>query len=108
MKLILITNLNFTSLFLATKDTPCNFKKNNIPCDGGPYVGKITNYQTNIVSYFIGCNKYKQGDKWHRYIKIKQDEIDIFLLQSLFMGSASVSIIYFSLLFFCQIGDCRY
>ncbi|POG69781.1 hypothetical protein GLOIN_2v1776615 [Rhizophagus irregularis DAOM 181602=DAOM 197198] len=88
------------TLFLAAKDTPCNFKKDNIPCNGGPHIGRITNYQTNIVSYFIGCNKYKQGDKWHRYIKIKQDEVDISLLQSLFTGSASVSIIYFSLLFF--------
>jgi len=85
---------------LAAKETPCNFKKDNIPCNGGPHIGRITNYQTNIVSYFIGCNKYKQGDKWHRYIKIKQDEVDISLLQSLFTGSASVSIIYFSLLFF--------
>jgi hypothetical protein len=79
---------------LATKDTPCNFKKNNIPCDGRPRMGKVTNYQTNIVSYFISCNKYKQGDKWHRYIKIKQDEVDISLLQSLFTGTASVSIVY--------------
>ncbi|GBC53407.2 hypothetical protein GLOIN_2v1545568 [Rhizophagus irregularis DAOM 181602=DAOM 197198] len=78
------------TLFLAAKDTPCNFKKDNIPCNGGPHIGRITNYQTNIVSYFIGCNKYKQGDKWHRYIKIKQDEVDISLLQSLFTGSASV------------------
>ncbi|RGB33580.1 hypothetical protein C1646_761569 [Rhizophagus diaphanus] len=77
-------------LFLAAKDTPCNFKKDNIPCNGGHHIGRITNYQTNIVSYFIGCNKYKQGDKWHRYIKIKQDKVDISLLQSLFTGSASV------------------
>jgi len=76
---------------LAAKDTPCNFKKNNISCDGGPRIGRITDYQTNIVSYFIGCNKYKQGDKWHRFIKIKQDEVDISLLQNLFSGSASVS-----------------
>ncbi|UZO14123.1 uncharacterized protein OCT59_005591 [Rhizophagus irregularis] len=81
------------TLFLAAKDTPCNFKKDNIPCNGGPHIGRITNYQTNIVSYFIGCNKYKQGDKWHRYIKIKQDEVDISLLQSLFTGSASCSMI---------------
>ncbi|PKK73608.1 hypothetical protein RhiirC2_823058 [Rhizophagus irregularis] len=78
------------TLFLAAKDTPCNFKKDNIPCNGGPHIGRITNYQMNIVLYFIGCNKYKQGDKWHRYIKIKQDEVDISLLQSLFTGSASV------------------
>ncbi|PKB95238.1 hypothetical protein RhiirA5_404684 [Rhizophagus irregularis] len=75
------------TLFLAAKDTPCNFKKDNISCDGKPRLGRVTNYQTNIVSYFIGCNKYKQGDKWHRYIKIKQDEIDVSLLQSLFTGT---------------------
>jgi len=85
---------------LAAKDTPCNFKKDNIHCDGEPHIGRVTNFQTNIVSYFIGCNKYKHGDKWHRYIKIKQDEVDISLLQSLFTGSASVSIVYFTLLFF--------
>jgi len=76
---------------LAAKNTPCNFKKNNISCDGRPRIGKITDYQTNIVSYFIGCNKYKQGEKWHRFIKIKQDEVNISLLQNLFTGSASVS-----------------
>ncbi|CAG8707773.1 22846_t:CDS:2, partial [Rhizophagus irregularis] len=74
---------------MVTKDTPCNFKKDNISCDGKPRLKRVTNYQTNIVSYFIGCNKYKQGDKWHRYIKIKQDEIDVSLLQSLFTGTAS-------------------
>lgn len=85
---------------MAAKDIPCNFKKDNVLCDGEPHIGRVTNYQTNIVSYFIGCKKYKYGDKWHRYIKIKQDEVDISLLQSLFTGSASVSIVYFTLLFF--------
>ncbi|CAB4381821.1 unnamed protein product [Rhizophagus irregularis] len=46
------------TLFLAAKDTPCNLKKDNISCDGKPHLGRVTNYQTNIVSYFIGCNKY--------------------------------------------------
>jgi hypothetical protein len=63
----------------------------------------MTNYQTDFVSYFIGCKQYKPGDKWHRFIKIKQDEVDVSLLQSLFMGSASVSIIYFSLLLFVKL-----
>jgi len=52
------------------------------------------------VTYFIGCNKYKQGDKWHRFIKIKQDDVDVSLLQSLFTGSAAVSIVYFLLYYF--------
>ncbi|CAB4436081.1 unnamed protein product [Rhizophagus irregularis] len=48
----------------------------------------MTNYQTQIVTYFIGCDKFKQGDQWHRFIKIKPEEIDISLLQNLFSGTA--------------------
>ena len=90
--------INFISLFLAAKNTSYNFKKDNIPCNGKPHVGKITNYQTNIVSYFISCNKYRQGDRWHRYTKIKQDEVDIQLLQNLFTGSISVNIVSYYLI----------
>jgi hypothetical protein len=53
----------------------------------------MTNHQTQIVTYFIGCNKFKQNEKWHRFIKVNSDEIDIPLLQNLFAGTAtSVSI----------------
>ncbi|POG77570.1 hypothetical protein GLOIN_2v1545568 [Rhizophagus irregularis DAOM 181602=DAOM 197198] len=50
-----------------SKNTPCNFKKNNILCNGRPHIGRITNYQTNTV-----------------------DSVDISLLQSLFTGFASI------------------
>ena len=90
----------FISLYLAAKNTPCSFKKDNISCNGSSRIGRTTNYQTNIVTYFIGCNKYKQGNKWHRFIKIKQDKIDVSLLQSLFTGFAAISIIYFLLYYF--------
>jgi len=78
-------------LFLAVKKSSCPFKKENVPCDGGARIGKITNYQTQIVTYFIGCDKFKQNEKWHRFIKIKPEEIDISLLQNLFSGTVSVS-----------------
>ena len=32
-------------------------------CDGGPRIGKITDYQTNVTLYFIGCNKYQRNEK---------------------------------------------
>jgi hypothetical protein len=89
----------FISFFLATKETSCPFKRNNIPCDGGPQIGKITDYQTNVISYFIGCNKYQKNERWHRFIKVKPDEVDISLLQNLFAGSIPVSICNYFLLF---------
>jgi hypothetical protein len=77
---------------LAVKESSCPFKKENIPCDGRARIGRMTNYQTQLVTYFIGYDKFKQGDQWHRFIKIKPEEIDISLLQNLFSGTASVSI----------------
>ncbi|CAB5384542.1 unnamed protein product [Rhizophagus irregularis] len=59
---------------------------NNIHCDGGPRIGRITDYQTNVISYFIGCNKYQKNERWHQFIRVKPDEIDISLLQNLFAG----------------------
>jgi len=79
---------------LAVKETSCPFKKDNISCNGGARIGKITNYQTQIVTYFIGCDKFKQNEKWHRFIKIKPEEIDISLLQNLIAGTAPVSITF--------------
>ena len=77
---------------MAVKKSSCPFKKENIPCDGRAHIGKITNYQTQIVTYFIGCNKFKQNEKWHRFININSEEINLSLLQQLFSGTAPVSI----------------
>ncbi|CAJ0919455.1 20677_t:CDS:10 [Entrophospora sp. SA101] len=62
----------------------------NITCDGSPYLRKITDYQTQIVRYFIGCDKYHQNEKWHCYAKLKQEELDVPLLKDLFEASAPV------------------
>ncbi|PKY57455.1 hypothetical protein RhiirA4_478531 [Rhizophagus irregularis] len=72
-----------------TKKTSCPFKRNNISCDGGSQIGRITNYQTNVISYFIGCNKYQKNERWYRFIKVKPDEINISLLQNIFAGFIS-------------------
>lgn len=80
---------------MAVKESSCPFKKDNIPCNGGALIGKTTNFQTHIVTYFIGCDKFKQNEKWHRFIKIKPEEIDLLLLHNLFAGTVSVSIIFF-------------
>jgi hypothetical protein len=82
-------------LYLAVKESGCTFKKDNIPCDGGSHIGKITDYQTSIASYFIGCNKYQKNEKWHRFIKIKPEEIDVSLLQNLFMGNKCMYLFHF-------------
>ena len=37
------------------------------------------------VEYFIGCNKWIKGEKWHRFIKVPED-IDLELLRDLFQG----------------------
>ncbi|PKC54668.1 hypothetical protein RhiirA1_447023 [Rhizophagus irregularis] len=80
------------SLFLAAKESSCPFKKdNNVSCDGKARLGKIANYQqTETTKYFIGCDKYKQNEKWHRFINIKPEETNISLLQQLFSGTASI------------------
>ena len=85
---------------MAAKESFCPFKRNNISCDRGSRIGKIIDYQTNVTLYFIGCNQYQKNEKWHRFIKVKSDEIDISLLQNLFSGSIPVSIYNFFLLIF--------
>ncbi|GES85594.1 hypothetical protein GLOIN_2v1773466 [Rhizophagus clarus] len=41
-------------LYLAVKESVCTFKRDNVSCEGGLRIGKITDYQTSITSYFIG------------------------------------------------------
>ena len=78
---------------MAAKQSSCSFKKDiNVFCDRKPCLGKIVNYQTETSKYFIGCDKYKQNEKWHRFIKINSEEINLSLLQQLFSGTAPVSI----------------
>uniref|UniRef100_U9TK34 Uncharacterized protein n=1 Tax=Rhizophagus irregularis (strain DAOM 181602 / DAOM 197198 / MUCL 43194) TaxID=747089 RepID=U9TK34_RHIID len=88
-----LRNYKFERLFLAAKESSCPFKKdNNVSCDGKARLGKIANYQqTETTKYFIGCDKYKQNEKWHRFINIKPEETNISLLQQLFSGTASVT-----------------
>ncbi|GBC07795.1 hypothetical protein RclHR1_00770008 [Rhizophagus clarus] len=50
-------------LYLAVKESVCTFKRDNVSCEGGLRIGKITDYQTSITSYFIGCNKYQKKMK---------------------------------------------
>ncbi|CAG8809957.1 5231_t:CDS:2, partial [Gigaspora rosea] len=67
-------------------ESQCKFQCNGILCSGFAKLGKIVNYLTNTSSYFIGCTKYRQNDKWHRFIKININEIDLSLLKKLFAG----------------------
>ncbi|CAG8832225.1 14935_t:CDS:2, partial [Gigaspora margarita] len=57
-----------------------------ILCSGFAKLEKIVNYLTNTSSYFIEYTKYKQNDKWHHFIKININEIDLSLLKKLFAG----------------------
>ncbi|CAG8786920.1 876_t:CDS:1, partial [Dentiscutata erythropus] len=49
-------------------------------------LGKIVDYLINTTSYFIGYTKYKPKDKWHHFVKINTNEVDLALLKKLFMG----------------------
>ncbi|CAG8801567.1 709_t:CDS:1, partial [Dentiscutata erythropus] len=66
-------------------ESKCKFQQNGVSCSGSAKLGKIVNYSANITSYFIGCTKYQKNEKWHRFIKVNLDEIDLPLLKKLFM-----------------------
>lgn len=40
----------------------------------------------NVYQWFIGCSMYRIGVKWHCYIKIDAEKVDIILLRDLFLG----------------------
>ena len=79
------------SFYLATQESVCKFKTNNVQCTGKAALKKIKCNGSSVVTYIIGCEKYTSGDKWHRYIKIP-DDVDLTLLTSLFNGTHVVSI----------------
>ncbi|CAJ0765086.1 2102_t:CDS:2 [Entrophospora sp. SA101] len=79
----------------------------NITCDGSPYLRKITDYQTQIVRYFIGCDKYHQNEKWHCYAKLKQEELDVPLLKDLFEASAPVKEISHCNMIIPKVSKCK-
>lgn len=83
-------NFNYFSFYLGSLESKCNFKQNGKLCAGKPKLVIVKNYQTSISSYIIGCDKYKQNDKYHWYIKIDPSIINIALLRDLFNGSARV------------------
>uniref|UniRef100_U9T6F6 Uncharacterized protein n=1 Tax=Rhizophagus irregularis (strain DAOM 181602 / DAOM 197198 / MUCL 43194) TaxID=747089 RepID=U9T6F6_RHIID len=47
----------------------------------------------NVTGWKNHMDAFSDGDQWHRFIKIKPEEIDISLLQNLFSGTASAIII---------------
>ncbi|CAB5369409.1 unnamed protein product [Rhizophagus irregularis] len=54
-----------------------------------PYFGVSAKLRRIIINggeeFFIGCDKWIRGEKWHQYIKV-QEEIDLELLRDLFQG----------------------
>lgn len=46
----------------------------------------VKNANGRSEEYFIGCDKWIRGQKWHRYIKVNPEEIDLELLHNLFQG----------------------
>ncbi|PKB94907.1 hypothetical protein RhiirA5_386365 [Rhizophagus irregularis] len=69
--------------YLAAKSTTCKYKVNNQFCNDQAKLRKII--INGGEEFFIGCDKWIRGEKWHRYIKV-QEEIDLELLRDLFQG----------------------
>ena len=72
-----------TRLFLASQSSSCKYKSNNQLCNGKAKLRRTV--KNTGDEYFIGCDKWVKGEKWHRYIKVSE-EIDLELLRDLFQG----------------------
>ncbi|RIA94552.1 hypothetical protein C1645_817815 [Glomus cerebriforme] len=60
--------------FLAVQSTACKYNSSNAPCNGRAKLRKLVKNAGQVEEYFIGCDKWVKGQKWHCYIKI-DDEI---------------------------------
>lgn len=84
---ILLTIFNNIRFFLAAQSSICKYNPNNKHCDGKAKLRKmVKNADGRSEEYFIGCDKWIRGQKWHRYIKVNPEEIDLELLRNLFQG----------------------
>ncbi|CAB4446291.1 unnamed protein product [Rhizophagus irregularis] len=80
---------NYTYItFLAAQDSQCKFKQNGITCSGQPKLIRLLEKESYKYRWIIGCTNYKPQEKWHRYIEIDTQKIDIDLLRKLFNGEA--------------------
>ncbi|PKY56493.1 hypothetical protein RhiirA4_476824 [Rhizophagus irregularis] len=79
------------TIFLAAQDSHCKFKQNGITCSGQPKLIRLLEKETYKYRWIIGCTNYKPQEKWHRYIVVDTQQIDIDLLRKLFNGEAIVS-----------------
>lgn len=61
----------------------CKYKANNQICDGQARLRRMV--KNSGDEYFIGCDRWVKGERWHRYIKVSE-EIDLELLRDLFQG----------------------
>jgi hypothetical protein len=81
---ILFTNFfNNIRFFLAVQSSICKY---NTHCDGKAKLRRMIKNAGQSEEYFIGCDKWIRGQKWHRYFKVNQEEIDLELLRNLFQG----------------------
>ncbi|CAB4408423.1 unnamed protein product [Rhizophagus irregularis] len=71
------------TFFLATQSSTCKYKTNNQLCNGQAKLRRMV--KNTGDEYFIGCDKWNKGEKWHRFIKVSE-EIDLELLRDLFQG----------------------
>jgi hypothetical protein len=88
----MIINFLFNySMFLAAQDSQCKFKQDGITCSGKPRLVRLMEKESLKYRWIIGCTNYKPQEKWHRYIEIDTQKIDIDLLRKLFNREDIVS-----------------
>ncbi|CAG8788201.1 656_t:CDS:1, partial [Gigaspora rosea] len=77
-------------VYLAAHKTKCHFKKDEEQCRGTPVL-KCLRRHNNIMlpSYFIGCSNWRNQEKFHHFINIKEN-VDLDLLQQLLDGSYEI------------------
>ena len=75
----------------AVQDSQCKFKQNGVTCSGRPKLIRLLEKESYKYRWIIGCTNYKPQEKWHRYIEIDIQKINIDLLRKLFNGEAIVS-----------------
>ncbi|PKK73537.1 hypothetical protein RhiirC2_775900 [Rhizophagus irregularis] len=60
--------LKLIFFYLVAKSTTCKYKVNNQFCNGQAKLRRII--INGGEEFFIGCDKWIRGEKWHQYIKI--------------------------------------
>ncbi|CAG8513407.1 14342_t:CDS:10 [Cetraspora pellucida] len=74
---------NTFEFYLAVQETSCKFKINERLCEGKPVLHCLAHHNSLETKYFIGCTKWKYGEKHHRFIFVSSN-VNLELLNNLY------------------------